>query len=72
MPRILINCPAGRGAVPTGYRTADLDLAAPLQLHAFRCLCGEVHTWSGESAWAEEGVTTAALHPPGPVRPAAA
>jgi len=71
MPRILINCPAGHGAVPTGYRTADLDLATPLQPHAFRCLCGEVHTWSGENAWAEEGMTPAVLRQQASAPPAA-
>lgn len=59
MPRILIDCDAGLGAVPTGYRTSDLDLAADSHPRSFRCLCGAVHTWVVEAAWAEERATLA-------------
>jgi hypothetical protein len=75
MPRILITCPSGRGAVPTGYRTQDIDLAACSHERAFRCVCGVIHTWNTESAWAEEGLTPAALRAYGlgaPPRPPAA
>ena len=60
MPRILINCPTGRGAVPTGFRTADVDLATSSQTRSFRCVCGEIHSWTEGAAWAEVGLTPAA------------
>ncbi|HEY8574003.1 hypothetical protein [Phenylobacterium sp.] len=54
MARILISCPAGRGDVPTGYRTGDLDLGAGPFSRSFRCTCGDIHTWDETQAWAEE------------------
>lgn len=60
MPRIMITCPSGRGSVPTGYRTADVDLTMRSHTRAFRCSCGQIHTWSEEAAWAEQGLTVIA------------
>jgi hypothetical protein len=61
MARILVTCPAGRGAVSTGFRTADIDLAAAPIWRSFRCACGDVHTWSERDAWAEASTTAHAL-----------
>ena len=55
MPRIMISCPSGRGDVPTGYRTADIDLSTRSHIRSFRCCCGSVHSWSEDDAWAEAG-----------------
>jgi hypothetical protein len=60
MARIMIICPSGRGPVPTGYTTADFDLTSGLQTRAFRCACGEIHSWNESAAWAEQGVALAA------------
>jgi len=60
MSRIMIICPSGHGAVPTGYRTADVDLTTRSHTRSFRCVCGKVHTWDEEAAWAEQGLSAAA------------
>lgn len=65
----MIKCPSGRGAVPTGYRTADVDLMTPSHPRSFRCSCGEVHSWSVEDAWAEERSAAAALSRTSPPAP---
>jgi hypothetical protein len=52
-------CASGLGAVPTGYRTGDIDLAMRSHTRSFRCVCGEVHSWNEEAAWAEQGLTAA-------------
>lgn len=59
MTRIMITCPSGRGAVHTGYRSADLDLTLRSHTRSFRCTCGQIHSWSEEMAWAEQGLTAA-------------
>ena len=53
MARIMTLCPSGRGAVPTGYRTADLDLTVKSHTRSFRCVCGVVHSWNEDAAWPE-------------------
>lgn len=60
MSRIMITCPSGHGAVPTGYRTADVDLSTPSHTRSFRCVCGQIHSWDADVAWAEAGMTDAA------------
>jgi len=60
MTRIMITCPSGRGAVPTGYRSGDVDLTIRSHTRSFRCYCGQIHIWSEEMAWAEQGLTAAA------------
>lgn len=60
MARIMITCPAGRGAVPTGYRTTDIDLTTPSHTRAFRCACGQIHSWNEAAAWVELGLAAAA------------
>lgn len=56
----MISCPSGRGEVPTGYRTADVDLTLRVQTRAFRCACGEVHSWNEDAAWPEAPRSAAA------------
>jgi len=60
MARIMITCPDGRGAVPTGYRTSDIDLTTRSHTRSFRCACGQIHSWSEDAAWVEEGLAAAA------------
>ena len=61
MPRIMITCPSGYGAVATGYRTADVDLTTRTDVvRSFRCACGGVHSWNEDAAWAEAGLCAAA------------
>jgi hypothetical protein len=55
----MITCPSGRGSVPTGYRTADVDLTLRSHTRSFRCSCGQIHEWSEETAWAEQGLSAA-------------
>jgi hypothetical protein len=55
----MIACPFGHGAVPTGYRTADVDLTTRSYTRSFRCVCGKIHSWNEEAAWAERGLAPA-------------
>lgn len=55
MARILTNCPDTGDIVPTGHRTADIDLAALTEPRSFRCpVCQKVHSWDRESAIVEQ------------------
>ena len=54
MPRILAPCPTTGQSVPTGYRSADLDLEAPDGAWSFRCTaCQQVHAWTAQDATVE-------------------
>ena len=57
MPRIMINCPAGAGDVPTGFRTSDIEPETWSQTRAFRCTCGRIHDWNEDVAWIETDTT---------------
>jgi endogenous inhibitor of DNA gyrase (YacG/DUF329 family) len=55
MARILTNCPDTGEAVPTGHRTADINLAILSEPRSFRCpRCQKVHTWTSDTARIEE------------------
>lgn len=54
MARILTNCPDTGEVVPTGHRTADIDLSALSEPRSFRCpVCQKVHSWTRETAIVE-------------------
>lgn len=54
MARILTTCPNTGEAVPTGHRTADIDLSALSEPRSFRCpRCQKVHSWTSETATVE-------------------
>jgi hypothetical protein len=53
MPRILMTCSTTQLPVSTGFRAPMLDLATVMEELAFRCGCGLVHRWRGDSAWVE-------------------
>jgi hypothetical protein len=54
MPRILTTCPTTGEIVPTGHRSAELDLSAMIGTRAFRCpVCQQVHAWEAHAAYAE-------------------
>jgi hypothetical protein len=47
MPRIVTTCPTTGQTVPTGYRSADLDLEELVGPMSFRCTaCEKVHAWT--------------------------
>lgn len=47
MPRIVTTCPTTGQTVPTGYRSADLDLEQLTGPMSFRCAaCEKVHVWT--------------------------
>jgi hypothetical protein len=51
MARILTNCPDTGEVVPTGHRTADIDLTTMSEPRSFRCpVCQQVHSWTRETA----------------------
>jgi hypothetical protein len=55
MPRILVTCPSSGAIVPTGHRTAEIDLATMTGSRSFRCpTCQKVHDWTADVAVAEE------------------
>lgn len=55
MARILTICPDTGEAVPTGHRTADIDLAILSETRSFRCpRCQKVHTWTSDIAVIED------------------
>jgi hypothetical protein len=64
MARILTNCPDTNEIVPTGHRTADIDLSSLTEPRSFRCpVCQKVHSWTSDTAVIEEmperGITVA-------------
>lgn len=51
MARILTNCPETGDLVPTGHRTADIDLSGLTEPRSFRCpRCQKVHSWTRDTA----------------------
>ncbi|HEV2530301.1 hypothetical protein [Phenylobacterium sp.] len=54
MPRILTTCPTTGQEVPTGYRSADVDLETESGSWSFRCtVCEQVHAWTASEASVE-------------------
>ena len=54
MARILTICPTTGQAVPTGYRSADVDLWTDPGSWSFRCsVCAQVHAWTASEASVE-------------------
>lgn len=55
MPRIVTTCPTTGQTVPTGYRSADLDLEQLAGPMSFRCTaCEKVHAWTAMDVSIEE------------------
>jgi hypothetical protein len=55
MSRILTTCPTTGESVPTGYRSADIDLADAKGAWSFRCsVCQQVHAWTASEARTED------------------
>jgi hypothetical protein len=51
MARILTNCPDTGDLVPTGHRTADVDLTSLSEPRSFRGpRCQKVHSWTRDTA----------------------
>jgi hypothetical protein len=51
MARILTICPTTGQEVPTGYRSADIDLETNEGSWSFRCsVCEQVHAWTASEA----------------------
>lgn len=64
MPRILTTCPTTHATVPTGHRTADIDLATLTEPRSFRCPdCAQVHAWTAEEATVEGRLVLPAFQP---------
>ena len=49
---VMIICEAKDGPVRTGHRMRAREFAALTGARSFRCeACGEIHTWTTETAW---------------------
>ena len=52
--RVMTRCPHQEEPVFTGHRMRMAEKDAVAGSRAFRCAaCGEVHSWSADTAWCE-------------------
>ncbi len=49
---VMFICEVKDGPVPTGHRMRATEFAAVSGPRSFRCTaCGQIHTWTTETAW---------------------
>ncbi len=61
---VMFTCEAKAGPVKTGHRMRATEFANLTGPRSFRCeACGQIHTWTTETAWLSGAAGSAAAAP---------